>query len=68
MKTDTAIQKPEGRTIALLTGLSVGLGIALHKIFFLVAAAIALIVPIRGLFRYVNELEQAAIRHHPRQA
>ena len=57
------MQKPEGRTIALLTGLSIGLGIVLHKIFFLVAAVIALIVPMRGLVRYLYELQEEALAH-----
>lgn len=32
---------PASRTVALLAGLAVGLGIAMHEIFFVVAAAIA---------------------------
>lgn len=64
MKTEqNAIHEPEGRTIALLTGLSIGMGIVVHKIFFLVAAAIALIVPLRRLTLYVYELEKRELAH-----
>jgi len=47
MKRDP-IYKPESRTIVLLTALATGLGIAVHKVFFLFAAAIALSVPFAG--------------------
>ena len=57
------VQKPEPRTIVLLTAISIGMGIAVDKIFFLVAAAIALIVPVRGLVRYVHELEKRELAH-----
>ena len=31
MKNDTSIERPETRTIALLAGLSIGLGLVLHE-------------------------------------
>ena len=58
MKTDTSLERPELRTVALLTGLSIGMGLAFHEIFFLVAAVIALIRPVKRLARHVHELEQ----------
>ena len=64
MKTEEMeVQKPEPRTIVLLTAISIGLGIAVDKIFFLLAAAIALIVPVGGLVRYVHELEKRELAH-----
>ncbi len=38
----------EARTVALLAGLAIGLGIALHEAFFFVALLIALGVAIEG--------------------
>ena len=61
MKTETSIQESDTHTITLLAAISFGLGLAVHNIFFLVAAAIALVIPVRKLVRYVYELEQ---RHH----
>jgi uncharacterized membrane protein len=56
MKNDTSVEKPETQTIALLAGLSIGLGLAVHEVFFLVAAGVLLIRPVKRLERYVYEL------------
>ena len=52
--------------ITLLAGLAIGLGIVVHEVFFLVAGAIAAIVPARWLLRHLQqdrELAQPAYRH-----
>lgn len=52
--------------IALLAGLAIGLGIVVHDVFFLVAAAIAATVPAHWLLRHTQhhfELAQSAYRH-----
>ena len=61
MKNDTSVERPETRTIALLAGLSIGLGLVLHEVFFFVAAGVLLIGPAKRLGHYVYELEQ---RHY----
>ena len=53
MKTETSIQESDTHTITLLAAISFGLGLAVHNIFFLVAAAIALVIQVRKLVRYV---------------
>ena len=42
MKTIQKLPMMEGRTVALLAGLTVGLGIAVHEFFFVVALGIVL--------------------------
>jgi hypothetical protein len=49
------LPKLETRTVALLTGLTIGLGIAVHDIFFVVAALIALAAPIESAVRWIHE-------------
>jgi hypothetical protein len=61
MKIDT----PEPRTVALLAGLSIGLGLVVHEVFFLVAGAILLMRPAKRIGRYVYELEQRPRRYRP---
>ena len=61
MKNDAPIERPETRTIALLAGLSIGLGPVVHEVFFFVAAGALLIRPAKRLGHYVYELEQ---RHY----
>ncbi len=63
MKTDTFKEGPESCTVALLTGLSIGLGIVVHTIFFLAAAVVLLIVPVRRFAEYVYQLEEKARGH-----
>lgn len=55
MKPDTTY-KPDSRTIVILTALATGLGIAVHKVFFLFAAAIALSVPFG---RFIDKMREA---------
>jgi hypothetical protein len=63
MKTDTAVETPETRTLAVLAGLSIGLGLVVHEVFFLVAGAMLLIRPAERVGRYVCGLEQR-LRHY----
>jgi hypothetical protein len=65
MKNDTSVERPETRTVALLAGLSIGLGFVAHEVFFLVAAAILLIRPAKRVWRYVYGLEQRPRRYRP---
>lgn len=65
MKNDTSLEKPETRTVALLAGLSIGLGLLVHEAFFLVAAGIILIRPAKRLGRYVYELEKRPRHYRP---
>lgn len=63
MKTNALLNTP---LIALLAGLAIGLGIVVHDVFFLVAAAIAATVPAHWLLRHLQhhlELAQPAYRH-----
>jgi hypothetical protein len=54
MKTNSTY-KPESRTIVLLTALAIGLGLAVSKVFFAIAAAIALSVPFGRLVDYLRK-------------
>lgn len=65
MKTDTSIEIPEPRTIALLAGLSIGLGLTVHEVFFLVAGALLLVHPAKWIGHYVYELEQRSRQYRP---
>lgn len=60
MKTDS-IYKPESRTIVMLTALATGLGIVVHKVFFLFAAAIALSVPFGRFIDHMRESGEKVI-------
>jgi peptidoglycan/xylan/chitin deacetylase (PgdA/CDA1 family) len=55
MKQMKKLPKLETRTVALLTGLTIGLGIAVHDIFFVVAALIALVRPMESAVRWIHE-------------
>jgi peptidoglycan/xylan/chitin deacetylase (PgdA/CDA1 family) len=55
MKQMEKLPKLETRTVALLTGLTIGLGIAVHDIFFVVAALIALVRPMESAVRWIHE-------------
>jgi hypothetical protein len=55
MKPMKELPKLETRTVALLTGLTIGLGIAVHDIFFVVAALIALVRPMESAVRWIHE-------------
>jgi len=59
MKPDTSIRKPDIRTVTILTALAAGLGLAVHKVFFVFAAAIALSVPFGRLIDSMREGEKA---------
>jgi hypothetical protein len=63
MKTDS-IYKPESRTVVILTALATGLGIAVHKVFFLFAAAIALSVPFGRFIEHMREAEEKSTARH----
>jgi hypothetical protein len=63
MKRET-IYKPEPRTIVILTALATGLGLAVHKVFFLFAAAIALSVPFGHFIDKMREEKSTAQRQH----
>jgi hypothetical protein len=65
MKNDTSVERPETRTVALLAGLSIGLGLVVHEVFFLVAAGIILIRPAKRIGRYMYELEQRPRHYRP---
>lgn len=63
MKTLDDLNTP---AITLLGGLALGLGIVVHEVFFLVAAAIAAIVPAHWLLRRLHhrsERARPAYRH-----
>jgi peptidoglycan/xylan/chitin deacetylase (PgdA/CDA1 family) len=49
------LPKPEPRTVALVTGLAVGLAIAVHDIFFVVAVLVALVGPIEAAVRWIHK-------------
>ena len=55
MKRMKDLPKLETRTVALLTGLPIGLGIAVHDIFFVVAALIALVRPMESAGHWIYE-------------
>jgi hypothetical protein len=54
MKRLKDLPKLETRTVVLLTGLAIGLAIAVHDIFFVVAALIALVIPIESAMRRIH--------------
>lgn len=56
---------PEDRTLTLWTATAVGLGIAVHRIFFLVAAMIVAVVPFGWL---IDSLRETAERRKHRHA
>lgn len=58
MKTDS-LEHADPPRLALWTGLALALGIVLHRIFFLAAAALALAAPISRLFEWLRKHEQA---------
>jgi len=54
------IGEMELRTVALLLGVAIGLGIAVHEVFFLVALAVAFIAVAQAV------IQQAKLTHrHP---
>jgi hypothetical protein len=57
----------ETRTVALLTGLAIGLAIAVHDIFFVVAALILLAAPIESIVHWIYEhVNHGTLQHrHP---
>jgi hypothetical protein len=63
MKRD-GIYKPESRIILILTALATGRGIAVHKVFFLFAAAIALSVPFGRFVDHMRESEEKSAAPH----
>lgn len=65
MKTNS-LEYAEVPKAALWTGLAVGLGIVVHNVFFLIAAAIALSVSFGWLIDWVRDADQrsAPIRRH----
>ena len=52
MKDDTSLEYAETHRIALWTAIAVALGILLHRIFFLVALATALLAPVGLLLKH----------------
>lgn len=48
------LQEMEPRTVALLIALTIGLGIALHEVFFLVALAIAFVAGVRVICEHAK--------------
>ena len=61
------IPRLETRTVALLTGLAIGLAIAVHDIFFVVAALIVLAAPIESAVSWMYEhVTHGTLEHrHP---
>ena len=54
----------ETRTVALLTGLAIGLASVVHDIFFVVAALIALVAPIESaVHRTYEHMTHRALEH-----
>lgn len=60
VETDTI----DGARVALWTGISLGLGIVVHRIFFLVALAIALSTPFGWLVHRLREAGEHAAPNH----
>ena len=50
--------------LALWTGLAIALGIILHRIFFLVAALVALVAPLRWLVEWLRKHEESTTLQH----
>jgi hypothetical protein len=67
MKQMKKLPKLETRTVALLTGLAIGLAIAVHDIFFVVAALIVLAAPIESAVYWMYEhVTHGTLEHrHP---
>ncbi|HLW34985.1 MAG TPA: hypothetical protein VKS98_04935 [Chthoniobacterales bacterium] len=65
MKRDSTYT-PDPRTIVLLTALATGLGIVFHKVFFGLAAAIALSAPFGRLIEHLREAEEKNTAEHRR--
>lgn len=59
MKRMKELPKLETRTVALLTGLAIGLAIAVHDVFFLVAFAVVLF----AIGEAIHERMNMAYRH-----
>jgi hypothetical protein len=55
MKQMKDLPRLETRTVALLTGLAIGLAIVVHDIFFVVAALIVLATPIESAVHWIYE-------------
>jgi hypothetical protein len=55
MKTIQKLPMMEARTVALLIGLAIGLGIAVHEFFFVVALGIVLVVVVEWTAQRVHE-------------
>ncbi len=64
MRTNTRLEYADAPSIALWTGLAVGLGLIVHNVFFVFAAAIALSVPFGRFIDWVREGEQARFTTH----
>ena len=63
MKTIQQMPIPEARTVVLIVGAAIGLGIAVHEIFF-VGAALALVVSVEWAIRAARECgKQAKLVH-----
>lgn len=60
MKDDLPLEYGDTPRLAASTALAIVFGILLHRIFFLVAAVIALIAPIRWLLEAARPHEPAA--------
>ena len=65
MRTDS-LEHAETSRLALSAGVAVALGLILHRIFFLAAAAIALIAPVAWLIEWLHEKSAALRRVHGR--
>lgn len=57
MKTNASPERPETRTVALLAGLSIGLGLVVHGVFFFLAGVILLLRPMEKLAHSVHHPE-----------
>jgi hypothetical protein len=60
MKDDALLEYADTPRLALWTGLAIALGIILHRIFFLLAAVIALIAPMQKLLEWLRQHHQPA--------
>ncbi len=56
MNTDS-LEYAESPRAAIWTGLAIALGLVFHRVFFLVAAAIALAIPFGWLISKIREIE-----------
>ena len=64
MRTTDSLEYAESPRIAISAAAAVALGLLLHRVFFLIAAVIVLIAPIRWLVEWLRKHEEPAALQH----